>query len=224
MRNLRNLIALGLLVVAMIFAQDATAQKLKPSKGKRGGQKMEQLKAELNLSDSQVKSIEKINQEFREKRKATKDLADKKGAGKAMRAEHDAAINAILTPEQQTKFATMKKDKGNRPSRPGKKGNRDGKGKVKGKKGGQKMAAMQKELGLNDAQMAKIKTANKNLNAKKKALKAQGLTKEESKKAMKPLRKEHDKTLKGIMTKEQYKKYKAMKKAKKENKANKGSK
>lgn len=92
----------------------------KPDKAGRK-EKFEKLKTDLALTDDQARKVQDLMMEQREKMKGMKDdttlsKEQKMEKMKAGRAEVDAKISAILTPEQKTKWDQMKKD------RPGKGG------------------------------------------------------------------------------------------------------
>lgn len=100
-----------------------------------GGMKMMQ---ELNLTDAQKAQLKPIMEGQRDKMKvvradATLDPKAKKSKMKAMRADIEKQVNAILTPDQQQKMADMKaKRKAERAA--GQAG--DGDGAAKGRRGG----------------------------------------------------------------------------------------
>ncbi len=100
--------------------------------GMRGGMKMMQ---ELNLTDAQKAQLKPIMEAQRDQMKAmredtTLDRKAKMTKMKAMRADMETQVNAILTPDQQTKLAELKaKAKAERAA------GKDGQG-AKGGKGG----------------------------------------------------------------------------------------
>lgn len=101
-----------------------------PAKGGKGADKaamgkerLEKMKTNLGLTDDQAKKVQDVMAGQREKMKALKDDAslskDQKAEKmKAGRAEVDAAIAAILTPEQKAKWDQMKKDRPSKPAAP----------------------------------------------------------------------------------------------------------
>ncbi len=103
------------------------SQAGEPEKGGKGGdkaakgkEKFEKLKTDLSLTDDQAKKVQDVMMEQREKMKGMKDDTtltpdQKKEKMKAGRAEVDAKISALLTPEQKAKWDAMKK---NRPGKP----------------------------------------------------------------------------------------------------------
>lgn len=90
-------------------------------KGKRAGSKnpaerMEKMKAELNLSDEQAAQMKSANEEFRTNMKNLKgnnnlDEAAKRDQAAGFRKQHQDQINSILTPEQQEKMKSFRGSK-----------------------------------------------------------------------------------------------------------------
>lgn len=85
-------------------------------KGAKGKELVEKLKTDLALTDDQASKVQETLMEQREKMKGMKNDAtltkeQKKEQMKAGRAEVNAKISAILTPEQKTKWDAMKKDR-----------------------------------------------------------------------------------------------------------------
>jgi Spy/CpxP family protein refolding chaperone len=76
------------------------------------GDRMEQMRQDLNLSDTQVEQITAIHKQYRPERKALKyaELKDPalEARRKQMREEEQAAVKAVLTPEQQARFDALK--------------------------------------------------------------------------------------------------------------------
>ena len=106
--------------------QDAPAKPGKPAReGKESRMKdhLAQMKTDLGLTDDQASKIQEIMTEQRKSMKGLKDDTSltedqKKEKFQAGRAEADAKISALLTPEQKAKWDQMKK---NRPAKGGKK-------------------------------------------------------------------------------------------------------
>ncbi len=97
-------------------AQSQTDPAGKPDKAGRAKEKLDKLKTDLALSDDQAAKVQSIMMEQREKMKGVKGdttltQEQKKEKMKACRAEVDAKISALLTPEQKTKWEQMKKDR-----------------------------------------------------------------------------------------------------------------
>lgn len=105
--------------------QSQTGEPAKTDKGgdkaARGKERLEKLKTDLALTDDQARKVQDIMTEQREKMKGLKDdtalSADqKKEKMKAGRAETDARIGEILTPEQKAKWDQLKKDRPGKPA------------------------------------------------------------------------------------------------------------
>ncbi|MGC4130459.1 MAG: hypothetical protein QM564_13095 [Bergeyella sp.] len=89
------------------MAQKTEAKKINHEE--RQEARLNQLKAELNLSDNQVAQLkalqEKRKNEMKEKREVSKEeRAKKMEEMKARRTQHEAEMKAILTPEQYDKW------------------------------------------------------------------------------------------------------------------------
>lgn len=114
MKKLITLVlAAFVLTVSVNAQQPAPTTPEKPATKKENAKKMAE---ELGLSREQSKEMVNINKSFRDKVQAIKDdgtLTDaaKKEKIKALNTEKQAEVNKILTPEQQTKFEAMKKEK-----------------------------------------------------------------------------------------------------------------
>ena len=76
------------------------------------GDRMEQMRQDLNLTDTQVAQITAIHKQYRPERKAFKDAELKDPAlearRKQLRTEEQAAVKAVLTPEQQARWEELK--------------------------------------------------------------------------------------------------------------------
>jgi len=106
MRKLMTLVAsLTLLVGAAAFAGDkcSDCDKEKGGKGHKGH--MEKMAKCLDLTAEQQEQVKAIHEKYCEQMKA----ADK-DAKKVVREQMIAEISAILTPEQQEKFAAKRKE------------------------------------------------------------------------------------------------------------------
>lgn len=96
----------------VVRAEDAPA---KPKhEGAKGGDRLATLKEKLALTDAQVAQIKPILEDEQTQMKALKEKAgekkDKMDEMKKIRDGSKAKIEAILTPEQRTKFDEMAKD------------------------------------------------------------------------------------------------------------------
>jgi Spy/CpxP family protein refolding chaperone len=76
------------------------------------GQRMEQMQADLGLTDAQVAQIKAIRERYRPERKAMREAELKDPAlearRKQMREEEQAAVKAVLTPDQQVRFEELR--------------------------------------------------------------------------------------------------------------------
>jgi Spy/CpxP family protein refolding chaperone len=102
-------------------APGAPGEPAKGDRAARGKERLQKMQANLGLTDEQSQKIQAIMTEQREAMKGVKSdttlTADqKKEKMKAARADVDAKIAALLTPEQKAKWEQLKKD------RPGKGG------------------------------------------------------------------------------------------------------
>ncbi|RYG35893.1 hypothetical protein EON81_11405 [bacterium] len=123
---MKKLMIAALLAVGLTsaFAQSAgpvTGEKAGAAQGKAGksGPKMakltQELYAKLNLTVDQKKKIEDLDKSHAEKVKAARkeNKGDKEGwkeKNKTFREEHEKALNAILTPDQQKQYKELRKD------------------------------------------------------------------------------------------------------------------
>ncbi|MGE4170571.1 MAG: Spy/CpxP family protein refolding chaperone [Candidatus Margulisiibacteriota bacterium] len=101
-----TVLALVLLQLTPTFAEDPGHRFHKPDPEK----KIEKLKTDLGLSDAQANQLKVIFKEQHKEDMAKRD-AKTKEAHEAWIKEHeamDAKIKAVLTPDQQAKFTTLK--------------------------------------------------------------------------------------------------------------------
>ena len=109
----------GLVVSAAVAQQDAPPpppdgqQQGMPPGGLRGPERhLEMMQKRLDLTDGQTAQVKAIFAEGRAKMEAlhantTLSQSDRRAQGKALHADMDAKIHAVLTPEQKTKFDAM---------------------------------------------------------------------------------------------------------------------
>jgi protein CpxP len=83
--------------------------------GKRKDGRMEQMRQDLNLSDAQVAQIQAIHEQYRPERKALRDAEPKDPAIEAQRKQireaEQAAVKAVLTPEQQKRYDELRAER-----------------------------------------------------------------------------------------------------------------
>lgn len=93
---------IGLIIALFIFNLSVFAQE---RKGKGGGENIADFKDELGLSDEQLEKIKAVNTEYFPKiREARKAEPQDKEAVKALVRERKSKIEALLTPEQASKW------------------------------------------------------------------------------------------------------------------------
>lgn len=94
-----------------VIAQDKSKHKNPEEKAKMMSDKM---KTELTLTDEQYQQVQAINLDFATKASAIKqEGADKAAWGEKMKPikdEHAKALKGVLTPEQFTKYESIKDD------------------------------------------------------------------------------------------------------------------
>lgn len=111
--------ALVMISASVALAQEGKApatnrdQAPRTEQTKERGQRMEQMKTELGLTEDQVAKIRAIHQASKVKPETPKAemTAEQKEALKKAREEERAKIRAVLTPEQQVKFDQMKNER-----------------------------------------------------------------------------------------------------------------
>lgn len=157
------------IVASLAFTSSAYAQGNK--KGGRGNGSSFQ--KELNLSDEQKQKMDAVRSEYRVKAnelKEDKNLSkeDKLSKNKELQQQRMAAVNSILTPEQQTKMKELQTKKGDRSS---KKYAGNNKKSDRNKRNGDiARNARVKDLNLTDDQKEKIKSLNEDFRTKSREL------------------------------------------------------
>ena len=108
--------AFALLAAPAAFAQTAPTAATSQQPGGRPGRGAEMMK-ELNLTADQQAKIEAILRESRPaERPSGPPTEAERQAMQTRRAELDAKIKAVLTPEQYTKYQAMRPQRGPRPT------------------------------------------------------------------------------------------------------------
>jgi hypothetical protein len=107
-------------ITALLTADQKTKwDKLKAERGEKrkaqfqkiSEQREAKLKSTLGLSDDQSQKMKTTNQQFMEKLGALRKSDTKdKAAFEKLKADHEAAVKGILTPEQFQKWTTMRAD------------------------------------------------------------------------------------------------------------------
>jgi protein CpxP len=197
-----------LMLIMVMMSTIIFAQKKDHDPGRHAAARSEKMKTALSLNDTQYATIKGIDNKYAAKyselRKDSSERFKKHDAAKALQAEREKEIQAVLTPEQKTKWAAYKAE-------------RIEKRKDKMKKGNEKFEArIKSELSLSDDQLAKVKIANQNFRDKLSALKNRKDADAHDKAELKKIRAEHDATIKGILSDEQFKKWTDLKSETKE--------
>lgn len=234
---MKKSILFALLMIAGLFS---FAQKNGGDPAAKIQKKVDRMTEQLNLSADQQSQVKELLTAQQQSRKADykkgsemteAEKAAMKAERKAAKAEYDAQLATILTPEQNETYKNLPKEKG-------KKGMAKSKGKKeykgKGHKGTakkspeekvqHKVAKLTEELGLSEtqqAQMTELMTSRKETSWKgEKAGKEMSADEQEARKAERKAAKEAYKTqFEAILTPEQlatYQKNKAAQKEKKE--------
>jgi len=200
---------LGFTLILAMSGTSLFAQQTRATHKKKGEHGMEHGKKEafknLDLTDAQQKQWKADNESFKTKMEALNKEEDitvneQNIRKEALMAEQKAKRDALLTTEQKTKLAADKKAMGE-----------------KRKEMAQKRGAnMQKELGLNNDQAAKLKAQNQATKTKVKAIKENtALSADQKKEQIKAVKESAMTDRKQILSAEQMQKMEEMKKAKK---------
>jgi Spy/CpxP family protein refolding chaperone len=156
----------------------------------------------LNLTDEQKTKMKSMNQDIRKQMEDLRKqdnitVKESRERMEALRKDHQAQFQSILTPEQKTQ---IQKDKEAR------------KAKVK-EFSNKRQERMKEELNLTDEQSAKMTENRKAAAEKIKAVRENGSLKDEEKKEqIKELMKEQKESIKSLLTEDQLKKMKENKK------------
>jgi Spy/CpxP family protein refolding chaperone len=154
--------------------------------------------ADLNLSEEQKAKFKTLNSEHHKqmaelKKQDNITVKESREKMEALRKDHHAKVQALLTPEQKTRF---EKNKEERKAKTGEIG------KARGER-------MKKELNLTDEQSAKLDASRKKMKDKMQSIRNdKSLTEEQVKEKSKELRKQQMESMKSILTEEQLKKMK----------------
>jgi protein CpxP len=112
------ILAISLMLVTLTFAQKSETKGERGSSQEMVEKRLGKLKAELNLTDDQMKQIKPIMEARVEKMKSKKESqqaekAEKKAQREAMKEEmkaDDEKMKKILTPEQYEKWKALRND------------------------------------------------------------------------------------------------------------------
>jgi hypothetical protein len=190
MKKTMMLLVVMMMITTAIFAQHGR----NPHKG--AGKSIEHLKSELILDDNQYATIKGIQEKYSKKRlelksDSTGDRTKKFQEVKALHNQREREIESVLTSEQKTKWTALKTER---------------KAKHQAKMGERRKdheEKMKSDLSLSDEQFSKLTNANRDFREKIKSTRSESHDKAELKK----LKEEHEKTVKGILTDDQFKKW-----------------
>lgn len=199
-----GLAAVLAMTVTTIHAQDIPERK-------RDGHRMHSPMQKLDLSEAQQQKLKAVNEDFRKKAMELRkqdDITVKESRTRmeALRKDHQASVQGLLTAEQKTKLEQMKKEgkQGGKEFR--KQGGMKGK-KEFGRRGQVNHDKLKSELGLTDEQAAKMKASREEMMKKMKAVRDdESLSSDARKEKMKALKEEHKTQMKKVLTAEQLKK------------------
>lgn len=113
--NLKPLVASACFAFLMMFSVAVSAQDKQHKNPEEKAKMMsDKMKTELTLTDEQYTKVQAINLDFATKASAIKkEGADKAAWGEKMKPikeEHAKALKEVLTPEQFTKYESIKDD------------------------------------------------------------------------------------------------------------------
>lgn len=185
-------------VLALVIALSSMAQanKIKDKKEFKGEFRKDGIE-KLNLTDAQKTQLKSINEDFKQRMQDLKKsdnitVKEQHEKREALVAEHQQKVNAILTPDQQSKLAASKQDF-----------------KQKGgfHKGGARegrFEQLSKDLNLTPEQTTKVQDLNQGLRTKMQDIRNNSsLTQEQKKEQVKDLMKKHREDIQSLLTQEQ---------------------
>jgi outer membrane protein assembly factor BamA len=191
---------LGLMMVStIIFAQ----RKGDPMD--RTAMQADKMKTELSLDDVQYKAVKAINEDFANRQmKLRKDSTLSKQEiqkkARALRDEKNAALAKVLTEDQKSKWKSYRVSQAEK--------HKAGMAKYRG----EHAKRMQESLSLTDEQTSKIKSIDKELGEKFRALRSDStLAREDLQEKARQLRDEYRSKTKLVLTEEQFKKWELQK-------------
>jgi hypothetical protein len=186
-----------LLAAGVVFLAAAQAQEIK-ERSHRGNMKGHHgmVMEKLNFTDAQKSQMKSINEDFNKKMAELKKnenitVKEWKSRMKALRDEHKAKMEGLLTTEQKTQIEKMKSEH---------KAMRDVDEKAR-------MEKMKVRLGLSDDQVAKLSKNRTEMEQKIKAIRAnKSMDETKKKEEIKELMKANKEKMNSIFTEEQLKK------------------
>jgi len=200
---MKKILSLGLAFAIFSFSVNAQQQRQNTAKTSDTRNAMKQQKADqlkdLNLTDAQKADLKKSNEALKAKMQALKNqdlpAEEKQKQMQAIKAERQANLDKILTPEQK---ATLEKNKAEKKE-------------DKMEKKTEKATKVKAELGLTDEQAAKMKAnAAENRTKIQEIRNNSTLTEDQKKAQIKEVMKSAKQENKEILTPEQQQKMKEM--------------
>src|SRR4051812_25117962 len=186
---------------AIFMCTGAFAQRYgKQDSLRRGDLQTDKLKTELSLNDNQYATLKSINKKYADKQHALREKekkahAESRAAMKSMRTEREKEVKAVLTPEQQKKWDTLKAAKIGQHKN-------YRKGAIKDRE-----AHLKSELALSDDQFTKFQVAKTVMKEKVDSLKKTTGSADDNKAALKKIREDYKTTMKSILSADQYQKW-----------------
>ena len=204
-------------VTASVHAQSDTAKAphQQQHKSKHHG-----VYSQLGLTADQQAKVKSLNDDFKKQRDALKTqklTEDERNAGmKALRNQHQTAVEALLTPVQKEQLAKIKSERqesmGKRKSfrNQAYRANGDSAWKSRDGKGG---VTLQKELNLTTEQQVKMKEIRTGFKTKAETVRNDAaLTSEQKREQLRSLMQAQQEQMKSVLTKEQQEKMQSLRK------------
>ena len=171
----------------------------------RAARHADKMKTELSLDDVQYKAVKVINEDFANRQlklrgDSTLSKQEKQKKAWTLRDEKNATIAKVLTEDQKSKWKSYRVSQAEK--------RKAGMTKYRG----EHAQRMQESLSLSDEQTSKIKSIDKELGDRFRALRSDSaLAREDLQKKAKQLRDEYRSKTKSVLTEEQYKKWEMQK-------------
>jgi hypothetical protein len=162
---------------------------------------VEKMKTELSLNEVQYASIKNITKKYADRQRllgqdSTLARTEKSRKHASLRTDREKEINAVLTPEQKTKWSAYKDRQAEK---------RKGRIAESQKK---HAARLKSVLSLSDEQQAMMQDAEETF--KQRALQIRDESKDDSHEAIRKLKADHEATVKTILDENQFKKWKEL--------------
>lgn len=189
------------MIFGLMIGSAITFAQGKVDSMERASKQADKMKAELALDDVQYQAVKAINEEYADKyfqlrRDSSLSKEERQKQAKILHEEKNAAIQKVLTDEQNAKWLPKQKAQAKKHS-----------AHMKKTRGDHAMR-MQKNLSLSDEQTSKIKTIDQEFAAKFRALKKDStIAKEDSQQRTKQLLEEYRTKAKAILTEDQFKRW-----------------